>query len=255
MARIRTIKPDFWTDEKVVELSAFARLLFIGLWNFADDDGRMAYSPKKIKMQIFPADTLDISELFGEIQCEGLIELYTVDSIKYLQINCFAKHQKIDKRTPSKLPDSRGVTPTSSELPVTVPTEGKGREGNGMEKSKEATEGGNLDLENKTHPVALQTYLDHCKTENTKPIPENDTIFQYTETVGIPNEWLDLHWKVFKEKHLLTGSKRQKNWRQTFRNSVQANWYKIWYIQPDGSCVLSTVGKQADRAYAERVAA
>ena len=30
MARIRTIKPDFWTDEKVVELSAFARLLFIG---------------------------------------------------------------------------------------------------------------------------------------------------------------------------------------------------------------------------------
>ena len=40
MARIRTVKPDIWTDEKFVELSPLARLLFIGLWNFADDEGR-----------------------------------------------------------------------------------------------------------------------------------------------------------------------------------------------------------------------
>lgn len=30
MARIRTIKPDFWTDEKLVKLSMEARLFFIG---------------------------------------------------------------------------------------------------------------------------------------------------------------------------------------------------------------------------------
>ena len=65
MARIRTIKPEFWTDEKIVELSAFARLLFIGLWNFADDAGRMEFSAKRLKMQIFPADDVDISALFG----------------------------------------------------------------------------------------------------------------------------------------------------------------------------------------------
>jgi hypothetical protein len=95
MARIRSIKPDFWTDEKVVELSAFARLLFIGLWNFADDDGRMVYSPKKIKMQIFPADTVDISELIGEITSQELIAVYTISAVAYVQIAHFSKHQKI----------------------------------------------------------------------------------------------------------------------------------------------------------------
>lgn len=127
MARIRSIKPDFWTDEKIVELSAFARLLFIGLWNFADDDGRMEYSPKRIKMQIFPADSLDISELFGELRREGMIEVYTVDNQEYLHVCNMAKHQKIDKRSPSKLPPP----PNSPEFPRTPPLEGKGMEGNG----------------------------------------------------------------------------------------------------------------------------
>ena len=63
MARIRNIKPDFWTDEKLVELETWERLLFIGLWNFADDEGFMPYSPKRIKMQIFPGDSLEVSRI------------------------------------------------------------------------------------------------------------------------------------------------------------------------------------------------
>ncbi|MCS5946284.1 hypothetical protein LNP25_19480 [Klebsiella variicola subsp. variicola] len=53
MARIRTVKPEFWTDEKVVECSIPARLLFIGLFNFANDMGCLERSPKRLKMQIF----------------------------------------------------------------------------------------------------------------------------------------------------------------------------------------------------------
>lgn len=140
MARIRSIKPEFWTDEKVVELSFAARLLFVGLWNFADDDGRMVYSPKKIKMQVFPADTLDISELVGEIRRKKLVLLYTesrripptlpesefmADETVYLQIVKFDQHQKIDKRTKSKLP----APPESpAEFPRIPTTEGKGRD-------------------------------------------------------------------------------------------------------------------------------
>lgn len=131
MARIRTIKPDFWTDEKVVELSAFARLLFIGLWNFADDEGRMEYSPKRIKMQILPADSAEIPRLMEELRALGLITIYCVESIDYLQIAGFAKHQKVDKRSPSKYPP-----PANS--PRVPPTEGKGMEGNGRE-GKETT--------------------------------------------------------------------------------------------------------------------
>jgi hypothetical protein len=135
MARIRTIKPDFWTDEKIVELSAFARLLFIGLWNFADDDGRMVYSPKKIKMQIFPGDSLDILELFGEIRGKLLVDIYTIDCIDYLQVSRFSKHQKIDKRAPSKYP-------ANIHPPRIPPNPPDGREGNGMEMEGKGMEGG-----------------------------------------------------------------------------------------------------------------
>lgn len=122
MARIRSIKPDFWTDEKVVELSPFARLLFIGLWNFVDDEGRMTYSPLSIKLKILPADSLNVSELLGEIRGKSLITVYAVDGIEYLQVNGFSTHQKIDKRTASKLPP-----PPNS--PEKLPR--KGREGKG----------------------------------------------------------------------------------------------------------------------------
>lgn len=123
MARIRSIKPEFWTDEKVVELSAFARLLFIGIWNFCDDEGRMVYSPKRLKMQIFPADSVDCSELVGEILRNQLVSIYVVDGIEYLQVNGFAKHQKIDKRSASKLPSP----PNSSEF-HRIPTTDQGRD-------------------------------------------------------------------------------------------------------------------------------
>jgi hypothetical protein len=129
MARIRTIKPDFWTDEKVVELSAFARLLFIGIWNFADDEGRIRLSEKKLRMQIFPADTVNISELLGEIRRESLITIYDIEGVSYLQVNGFSKHQKIDKRTPSKFPPSPRLTPESPRIPTT--------EGSRVEKEEE----------------------------------------------------------------------------------------------------------------------
>lgn len=120
MARIRTIKPEIWTDEKFVALSPLARLLFMGLLNFVDDEGRAQHSPARFKMQILPSDSADVPALLGEIRREGMITVYVVDGKEYLQVCNFAKHQKVDKRTPSKLPP-----PTSpAESPRIVPTEG-----------------------------------------------------------------------------------------------------------------------------------
>lgn len=107
MARIRTVKPDYWTDEKVVELSIPARLLFIGLLNYVDDDGRMPYSPKRIKLQIFPADDItpqQVEAMIAEMCDLGMAQLYKVNDLTYLCIRNFNKHQKIDKRSKSKYP-------------------------------------------------------------------------------------------------------------------------------------------------------
>ncbi len=136
MARIRTIKPEFWTDEKVVELSAFARLLFIGIWNFCDDEGRMVYSPKRIKMQIFPADAVDIAALFVELTAAGLVQVYAAGDAEYLQVRGFARHQKIDKRSPSRLP-----APSSpAEFSRLPPPEGKGMERRGEDAEADASD-------------------------------------------------------------------------------------------------------------------
>jgi hypothetical protein len=89
LARIRTIKPEFWTNERVMECSANARLLFIGMWNFADDLGRLALAPKTIKAQIFPSDDISFDTVRGMIQelsKNGLLLIYEVEGKEYLQI-------------------------------------------------------------------------------------------------------------------------------------------------------------------------
>lgn len=104
MARIRSIKPEFWTDEKVVELSITSRLLFIGLWNFADEHGNLDGSAKRIKMQIFPADSLDVESCLLEIRQVGLISDYFVEGKRYFHINGFHKHQKLNSTSSNKFP-------------------------------------------------------------------------------------------------------------------------------------------------------
>ncbi|MBW9415801.1 DnaT-like ssDNA-binding domain-containing protein [Enterobacter roggenkampii] len=104
MARIRTVKPEFWTDEKVVECSIPARLLFIGLFNFANDLGCLERSPKRIKMQIFPADSIDCEPLICELISHGLLTEYSVNGSDYLCIKGFSKHQKINRPSATKIP-------------------------------------------------------------------------------------------------------------------------------------------------------
>jgi hypothetical protein len=100
MPRIRSIKPDYWTDEKIVEVAMPVRLFFIGTWNFADDFGNLARSPQKLKMQIFPADVIDVEPLIVSLITHGLLTEYSVNGQRFLHINGFKKHQRINR--PSK---------------------------------------------------------------------------------------------------------------------------------------------------------
>ncbi|MCP1173774.1 hypothetical protein [Ralstonia chuxiongensis] len=102
MARIRTIKPEFFTSEDIVEMSPFARLLYVALWCEADREGRMTWKPKTFKLRYFPADAIDIDALCEEIIGRGLVELYG-DGLAY--IPKFLDHQHINPReSPSSLP-------------------------------------------------------------------------------------------------------------------------------------------------------
>lgn len=112
MARIRNIKPDFWTDEKLVELDPWERLLFIGIWNFVDDEGFMPYSPKRIKMQIFPGDSLEVSRGLQNLISIGALTLFDSEMGKVIKVTNWMKHQRVSNPSPSKY---RGVELSTQE--------------------------------------------------------------------------------------------------------------------------------------------
>lgn len=106
MARIRSIKPEFWTSEQIMECSTNARLLFIGIWNFCDDAGRHPMTPKQLKALVFPADELtfaDVEGMLDELSSNGLIMPYVVDGKEYFQVTGW-QHQKIDRPQAAKYP-------------------------------------------------------------------------------------------------------------------------------------------------------
>lgn len=139
MARIRTVKPEFWTDERVGECSVSARLLFIASLNFADDHGGLDRSAKQLKAQAFPYDNVDCEPLVQELLNHRLLIEYESGGKKYLHINGFKKHQKVEKPAKPRVPlydealnTHRIVgesSPTSNGLLSGREKESKGREG------------------------------------------------------------------------------------------------------------------------------
>jgi hypothetical protein len=93
MPRIRTIKPDFFTNEEIGRLSPEARLLFIGLWTLADREGRLQDRPIRIGAQLFPYDSFPISTLLDNLETAELIWRYQAEGRKCIQIINFLKHQ------------------------------------------------------------------------------------------------------------------------------------------------------------------
>lgn len=99
------MKPGFFQNEQLAELDFGARLLFIGLWCMADREGRLEDRPKRIKMQIFPADLLDVEPLLVGLAEQGLIKRYVANGIACIWIPEFLKHQRPhSKEQPSELP-------------------------------------------------------------------------------------------------------------------------------------------------------
>ncbi|MEX9782761.1 DnaT-like ssDNA-binding domain-containing protein [Providencia manganoxydans] len=113
MARIRTIKPTFWTDEDMADISEAACLLAIGLLNYADDEGYFNANPKLIKAAVFPIRETSgsIPVLLQELSNCGYISLFSAqDGKRYGLINNFTKHQVVNKKTPSKIKELNLLT-------------------------------------------------------------------------------------------------------------------------------------------------
>lgn len=108
MARIRSVKPTFWGDDKVSELSRDARLLMLGLISMADDDGRFLASHQAVAGYVFPNDQdvtpKRLAGWLGELAGQGMVVLYNGGRIKYGCLPKFRTHQRISHPQKSTLP-------------------------------------------------------------------------------------------------------------------------------------------------------
>jgi hypothetical protein len=91
--RSRNIKPGFFKNEVLAECVPLARVLFAGLWCYADREGRFEWRPKRIKAEILPYDDRDIEALLGELVDRGFVIKYSVNGESYGCIPQFPKHQ------------------------------------------------------------------------------------------------------------------------------------------------------------------
>jgi hypothetical protein len=107
MARIRTIKPEFFTSETIAGLPVPARLTFIGLWTEADDYGNLLDNPRLLKGHIWPLDDdmtpTDMSLHIQVLVDAGLIDRYhDADGKKLLHIRSWDEHQKMNRKASRK---------------------------------------------------------------------------------------------------------------------------------------------------------
>ena len=116
MARIRTIKPAFFTSEDSGTWSDSTKVIFMGLIVMASDNGIGSANPMYLAGQILPYQDqrealMRIHEAFSEAQVPGSVVLFRRDDRDFYWLRGWAKHQYVQH--PSKdLPD----LPTEAEI-------------------------------------------------------------------------------------------------------------------------------------------
>lgn len=124
MARIRNIKPDYFTDAELADLSPLHRLLFPALWCQADRDGRLEDKPRELKVKCLPYDDCDVDRLLADLHAAGFIVRYEADGRRYIAIRGFGEHQRFHKdEKPAGFPappepTQRGATDSAMPLPT-----------------------------------------------------------------------------------------------------------------------------------------
>lgn len=108
MARKRMISPEMWQSEDFSKLSILARLVFIGLFSNADDEGKGRAKPVYLKSILFPYDekirVTDIDKTLDEIGSKMSITFFKDNDNEYYVLNNWKKWQVINRPTPSSLP-------------------------------------------------------------------------------------------------------------------------------------------------------
>lgn len=221
MARIRTVKPELFRHEGLLDLEEETglpiRLAFIALFTAVDRSGRFKWRPRSLKAEAMPMDDVDLSRVLDALATRGFVERYTVDGVEYGCIPSWERHQSINNRE------------AASELPAPPETQ---------EKSDTSTRAPRVD-------DACPTPLVHAQAEgegkgkgrSTPPKPppaEGAKATRLPDDFDLPDEWrgwcreeLEMTDEEIREQGLrfadywrgVAGARgRKRDWLATWRN-------------------------------------
>ena len=149
MARIRSVKPEFWDSPDTARASLRCRLFYIAMWNWADDWGIGDANAGRLVSFAFPNDddisAADYPTLRREVsECYG-VEFYEVAGRQFYAIPTWETHQRTEKKarrsnpgpedadTPGNTRESNRPTHSGglSDTQPRIPARGKGEVGSG----------------------------------------------------------------------------------------------------------------------------
>ena len=220
MARIRTVKPEFFRHEGLQDLEIknpgkYPMMVFEGLWVLCDKTGRFEWRPRQIKLDILPFLPFDMEDTLCVLETAGFVEKYEVNGKYYGFIPSFKTHQVIsgkELQSPARYPEAQEKQPGSDGELTGKCLRRERDELESQEREREREREKEKERERK------------AKTS----LPEN---FQISDRVrkwaaGKNQNHLEEHLESFKLK---CKSKDYKyiDWDAAFMNAIRDNWAKI----------------------------
>ena len=228
MARIRTVKPEFFRHEGLQDLEIknpgkYPMFVFEGLWLVSDKDGRFEWRPRQIKLDILPFLSFDMEETLLILKTEGYIQQYTINGKDYGFIPSFKTHQRIDgkeKEAPERYPSPLEQIGTRPEHTQNIPD----TQERTQEREKEREREKEKEKERKGSQKKQKTSF-----------PENFKISERVKKWAIEKGWADLdeHLESFRLK-CRSKDYQYVDWDEAFMNAIRDNWAKVGNANGNG---------------------
>lgn len=147
MARIRTIKPEFFRHEGLQDLErehpgSYVMLTFAGLWTLCDKAGRFEWRPRTIKLDVLPFLDFDMGSTLMLLERFSFVSRYVHEGKEYGFIPSFTDHQRIngkEAQEPAKYPEPVEILECTSRGSIgeALGKQSRSQEGKGREREEE----------------------------------------------------------------------------------------------------------------------
>lgn len=258
MARARNIKPSFFQNEELGELSPITRLAFIGMWTIADYKGCIEFRPKRLKVQLMPYDDCDFEQIANDLDKSGLIAIYTVAGQRYIKIVKFEQHQnphKNERESGSDIPDfdqASSIGAGSSGIQNNPDKNGTAPADSPFLKPSSLNPDSGLQGSSAQTPAPAAPK--RTRKSATTPLPDGFCISEQVQAWAAKNrvQNLDRHFASFIDKVKAKGYV-YADWDAALRNAISDDWAKLGQQQQaHGS---SASGSQLGKAGQQTAAA